>query len=66
MVKEGFQVANGIYNTVYNKIGLGFQTPEALFSNKAYRSVAYMRPLSIWAIQFAWETYNKNNHKVID
>ncbi|XP_075215795.1 non-lysosomal glucosylceramidase [Lycorma delicatula] len=61
MVKEGFHTASGIYNTVYNKIGLGFQTPEALFSNKTYRSVAYMRPLSIWAMQLAWKSYNKSD-----
>lgn len=63
MVKEGFHVAHGIYNTVYNEIGLAFQTPEALYSARNYRSVSYMRPLSIWAIQLAWQSY-KNSKNV--
>ncbi|XP_014239867.1 non-lysosomal glucosylceramidase isoform X2 [Cimex lectularius] len=51
--EEGFKTASGIYNTVYNKSGLGFSTPEALFKETCYRSVGYMRPLSIWSIQLA-------------
>lgn len=55
MIEEGFSSARGIYETVYNRIGLGFATPEALNDHHVYRSVGYMRPLSIWAIQLAWE-----------
>ncbi|KAF0300940.1 Non-lysosomal glucosylceramidase [Amphibalanus amphitrite] len=55
MIKEGFHTAEGIYRTVYERIGQGFETPEALYPEKHYRAVGYMRPLSIWAIQRAWE-----------
>ena len=55
MVKEGLHTAEGIYRTVYERIGQGFETPEALYPDKHYRAVGYMRPLSIWAIQRAWE-----------
>lgn len=53
MKDEGFATAEGIYETVYNKIGLAFCTPEALYETKHYRSVNYMRPLSIWSMQIA-------------
>lgn len=51
--EEGFNTAKGIYNTVYNNIGMAYETPEAFYSKKAYRSVGYMRPLSVWSIQTA-------------
>lgn len=38
---------------------MGFQTPEAIVANGNFRSLAYMRPLSIWAMQWALE----NRHK---
>lgn len=53
MKDEGFHTAKGVYETVYNKIGMAFETPEALYESKYVRSVGYMRPLSIWAIQKA-------------
>ena len=34
---------------------MGFQTPEAIVANGNFRSLAYMRPLSIWAMQWAHE-----------
>jgi len=55
MVEEGFRTAEGIYRTVYERIGQGYETPEALYEQGKYRAVGYMRPLSIWAMQFAWE-----------
>ena len=54
MIDEGFKTAEGIYRTVYEKIGLGYETPEALYTTKKYRAIGYMRPLSIWAIMHAW------------
>ena len=39
---------------------MGFQTPEAIVANGNFRSLAYMRPLSIWAMQWALE----NKHKL--
>ncbi|XP_063981220.1 non-lysosomal glucosylceramidase isoform X1 [Diachasmimorpha longicaudata] len=59
MVDEGFRTAEGVYRTVYEKIGMGFETPEALFENNYYRSIGYMRPLAIWAIQHAWNLRKK-------
>lgn len=58
--EEGFNTARGIYNTVYNNIGMAYQTPEAIYSKNAYRSVGYMRPLSIWSIQVALDYSNKD------
>ena len=55
MTEEGFRTAEGVYRTVYETIGMGFQTPEALYEKKHYRSVGYMRPLSIWAMYLAWK-----------
>jgi len=57
--EEGFNTAKGIYNTVYNNIGMAYETPEAFYSKKAYRSVGYMRPLSIWSIQIALDNLSK-------
>lgn len=39
---------------------MAYQTPEAIYSKKAYRSVGYMRPLSIWSIQVALDNVSKN------
>ncbi|WOK96528.1 non-lysosomal glucosylceramidase [Canna indica] len=60
MIQEGmpeiaFKTAEGVYQTVWSKNGLGysFQTPEAWTPNDEYRSLQYMRPLAIWAMQWA-------------
>jgi non-lysosomal glucosylceramidase len=50
--------AGGMYMTMTEKIGLSFDTPEALYKN-AYRSIGYMRPLSIWSMQSAYEIKKK-------
>ncbi|XP_029439064.1 non-lysosomal glucosylceramidase [Rhinatrema bivittatum] len=55
LVKEGFETAEGCYRTVWERLGMSFQTPEAYREKKIYRSLAYMRPLSIWAMQLALE-----------
>uniref|UniRef100_A0A0N5CB34 Non-lysosomal glucosylceramidase n=1 Tax=Strongyloides papillosus TaxID=174720 RepID=A0A0N5CB34_STREA len=52
-IEKGFEVAYGCYNTCYNNTGLQYQTPEALYSKNFYRAIGYMRPLSIWAMN--WE-----------
>lgn len=39
---------------------MAFQTPEAYCEKGIYRSLAYMRPLSIWAMQLALNTSQKN------
>lgn len=58
MVEEGWKTARGIYETVYDRIGMGFETPEALRESKKYRAIGYMRPLSIWSMQLAWNMRN--------
>ena len=51
MEEQAFAIVQGLYETVYNELGLGFQTPEALNQQKRYRSLGYTRPLAIWAVQ---------------
>lgn len=55
LVEEGFRTAEGCYRTVWERLGMAFQTPEAYREKKVYRSLAYMRPLSIWSMQLALE-----------
>ncbi|KAK0424377.1 hypothetical protein QR680_008645 [Steinernema hermaphroditum] len=52
-VQRGFDTAWGPYDASYNRFGLQYQTPEALYERKYYRAIGYMRPLSIWAIHWA-------------
>jgi len=51
MLQEGLRTAEGCYRTVWKRLGMAFQTPEAYCEKGIYRSLAYMRPLSIWAIE---------------
>ncbi len=53
--KECWQTAHGIVKMTYEKMGYWFATPEAWDEQGDYRALAYMRPLCIWAIQWAWE-----------
>lgn len=55
MTEEAFQTAGGMYKSMSEKFGMNYETPEALFSERHFRSLAYMRPLSIWSMQTAWE-----------
>ncbi|KAK0057638.1 non-lysosomal glucosylceramidase [Biomphalaria pfeifferi] len=60
LIEEGFHTASGAYHICWNVLGLHFQTPEAYTINQGYRSLAYMRPLAIWAIQWALEKFHPN------
>lgn len=60
MVHEGmpeaaFRTAKGAHDAAWSKDGFGyaFQTPEAWTEDGGYRSLHYMRPLGIWAMQWA-------------
>ena len=53
MRSEAFQTAYGIYKVTYEDKGYWFQTPEAWVESGNYRSNTYMRPLCIWAMQWA-------------
>ena len=61
MTEEGFATAEGVYRTVYEKIGQGFETPEALYSERKYRAVGYMRPLTIWSMLRAYEMHKERS-----
>ncbi len=60
LIPEAFETARSVYGSVYGRLGYWFQTPEAWDRRGSYRSLAYMRPLAIWAIQWAWERRNKS------
>ncbi|KAL2339333.1 hypothetical protein Fmac_013779 [Flemingia macrophylla] len=55
MIDMAFKTAGGVYETAWSNNGFGysFQTPEAWTTKGEYRSICYMRPLAIWAMQ--WE-----------
>jgi non-lysosomal glucosylceramidase len=55
LVEMAFQTASGIYEAAWSETGLGysFQTPESWNTVDEYRSLTYMRPLAIWAMQWA-------------
>lgn len=55
LVEQAFQTAQGVVETTYQRKGYWFETPEAWDRKGNYRSIAYMRPLAIWAMQWAWE-----------
>ncbi|KNC86720.1 hypothetical protein SARC_01140 [Sphaeroforma arctica JP610] len=63
LVEEGFKTAKGVYDYVWLKSGMAFQTPEGYFPNGNYRSLCYMRPLSIWAMQHVWEQRKSKKSK---
>jgi non-lysosomal glucosylceramidase len=53
MNQEAWRTAWGVYNVVYNR-GYWFRTPESYLQNGDYRAAMYMRPLSIWSIEYAF------------
>jgi non-lysosomal glucosylceramidase len=57
--RECWQTAKGVVDMTYKKMGYWFQTPEAWDEKGDFRALAYMRPLSIWAIQWAWQRRKK-------
>lgn len=64
MVETAFNTASGIYDAAWSQEGLGysFQTPEAWNTDEEYRSLCYMRPLAIWAMQWALSKPELHNH----
>ncbi|KAI8537993.1 hypothetical protein RHMOL_Rhmol09G0066500 [Rhododendron molle] len=55
MEEEAFTTAEGIFIAGWSEEGFGysFQTPEAWTMGGHFRSLIYMRPLSIWGMQWA-------------
>ncbi|XP_072167207.1 non-lysosomal glucosylceramidase-like [Diadema setosum] len=64
MWEEGFRTARGCYITCYEQAGLAYQVPEAYMAKKIYRSLGYMRPLAIWAMQWAVEKRKKQQQEM--
>lgn len=52
---EGFATAKGVNNVVWRDRGYFFRTPEAYDAKGYYRASMYMRPASIWAMEYALE-----------
>lgn len=59
MVEEAFATSGGMYQSISEKMGMNYETPEAIYAEKHYRAIGYMRPLSIWSIQMAIEKKKK-------
>lgn len=55
MEQQAFTTAQGIFTSGWSEEGFGysFQTPEAWATDGHFRSLVYMRPLSIWGMQRA-------------
>ncbi|KAL3620800.1 hypothetical protein CASFOL_035712 [Castilleja foliolosa] len=55
MIETAFKTAVGVYEVAWSEEGRGyaFQTPEGWDFEGRYRSLGYMRPLAIWAMQWA-------------
>ena len=56
MHDKAWTIVEGMYSLLYERLGLAFQTPEALFETNTFRSLGYMRALSVWSIQHALES----------
>jgi non-lysosomal glucosylceramidase len=52
---EGFATAKGVNNVVWRDRGYFFRTPEAYDIKGLYRASMYMRPGSIWSMEYALE-----------
>jgi non-lysosomal glucosylceramidase len=55
LVDEGFATAKGVNNVVWRDRGYFFRTPEAYDIDGLFRAGMYMRPGSIWSMEYALE-----------
>jgi non-lysosomal glucosylceramidase len=53
LTAEGFATAKGVNNVVWRDRGYFFRTPEAYDVHGLYRASMYMRPGSIWSMEYA-------------
>jgi hypothetical protein len=51
-----------VYRSCYELFRMAFQTPEVHTGNGCYRTLGYIRPLNIWAIQWAFEKKSKKKY----
>jgi hypothetical protein len=61
LIEMAYHTAKGIHDAGWQKFGYWFATPEAWEVNGHYRSLGYMRALSIWSMQYAREQYSYEN-----
>eukprot|EP00742_Colponemidia_sp_Colp-10_P003540 GILJ01003771.1.p1 GENE.GILJ01003771.1~~GILJ01003771.1.p1 ORF type:complete len:269 (+),score=40.67 GILJ01003771.1:644-1450(+) len=66
LVYQGMKTAEGVYTSSFSDLGYWFQTPEAWDEDGRYRSLAYMRPLAVWAIQWVLESQVQDVERHID
>ena len=59
LADEAFATARGAYLAIYQYYDLWFRTPEAITLSGVHRAVGYLRPLAIWAMQWAWEMQHR-------
>ncbi len=59
--EAAWNTARGVVESTWQRLGYWFQTPEAWTRDGNFRSLAYMRPLAIWAIQ--WELEQRRSGK---
>eukprot|EP01041_Mallomonas_annulata_P002419 gene2419-4698_t len=64
LVQMGLTTAQGIHDGGWRDFGYWFATPEGWEQSGNYRSLGYMRPLSIWAMQFAMNIQKRNDMKL--
>ncbi len=55
LMLSAYTTAQGIHDAGWQRYGYWYSTPEAWEASGNYRSLGYMRPLSIWAMQYARE-----------
>lgn len=53
LYEMAWRTAQGVHDAGWQEYGYWFATPEAWTQSGQYRSLGYMRPLSIWAMQYA-------------
>jgi len=53
LTDEGFSTAKGVNNVVWRDRGYFFRTPEAYDIHGLFRASMYMRPGSIWSMEYA-------------
>jgi non-lysosomal glucosylceramidase len=59
--EAAWNTARGVVESTWQRLGYWFQTPEAWTRDGNFRSLAYMRPLAIWAMQ--WEMEQRRSGK---
>jgi non-lysosomal glucosylceramidase len=62
MGDKAWLTLKGMYDLLYNKWGLAFQTPEALMKNNVFRSLGYMRALCIWSVIYSIDDLASSNN----